>query len=210
MKYLLPLLVWVLVHAASGLANAQQSLTEEQIDDTWTVEVVDYDKNNPKEWHAIASVNGKVIHGDRLRIRLLPTGGQSCHYGNTFTYFYVVTRNTDTVKLQDVIIPAEFNHEQIQVKILFAQPFLLGYAIFIDLGWNRLNDLKHYFQDVNKVTLTLHDSEALTIGDYFDIPYETWSLSGFNQAIDRAQQACERIVKMSEPDNGPQPRGFIQ
>ncbi len=205
MKYLLPIAVWVLIASASGLALEPQSLTEQAIDDTWTVEVVDVGKPDPKDWDVMASVNGKVQHGNRLRIKLLPRNVQACRLaGYTFTYFYAVTGNKDTLNLKDVIIPAEFKHEPIQVKILFAQPFLLGYAIFMDFGWDRLADLKEYFKGETEVTLTLHDSDALTIEEYFDMPSETWSLNGFNEALDRATQTCERIVRMSEPDHVPQ------
>ena len=51
-----------------------------------------------------------------------------------------------------------------------------------------------------EVTLTLKDSEHLKISEYFDVSQETWSLNGFNQALDRAKQECERIVKMINPE----------
>lgn len=201
MKYVFPVLVCLFIHVASSFAKAQEYLNEERIEDTWTVAVMDNDTNDPKQWEVIASVNGQVIHGDRLRIRLVPKGGQACRYGNTFTYFYTVTGNQDTINLKDVIVPAEFKNELIQVHILFAQPFLLGYAVFIDLGWNKLGDIKHFFKDQKDVTLTLKDSERLNISEYFDIAHETYSLIGLNQALGRAQQECERIVKMSNSQN---------
>ena len=49
--------------------SAQDYLDEEKIDDVWTVTVKTYGET-VSNWSVVASVNGKVTHGDRLRIRI--------------------------------------------------------------------------------------------------------------------------------------------
>jgi len=175
-----------------GLSKADY-LHEEYIEDVWTVEVNNNDHEDIKKWDIIASVNGKITHGDRLNIRM-PIGIESCDVGNTYTSFYVMNDNVKTLELKDEVIPAIYNKKNINVKILFALKFLTGYSISIDMGWNKLEDIKDFFKDEKEVTLELLDSKTIKIGDYFDIYTNTFSLIGLKDALDRAKNECIRIV----------------
>tara|TARA_Y100000310_G_C20360160_1_gene658594 strand:+ start:59 stop:640 length:582 start_codon:yes stop_codon:yes gene_type:complete len=190
MKYLF--IISCLLFTSVGLSKADY-LHEEYIEDVWTVEVNTYDHEDIKKWDIIASVNGKITHGDRLNIRM-PIGIESCDVGNTYTTFYVMNDNVKTLELKDEVIPALFNNKNINVKILFALKFLTGYSIFIDMGWNKLEDIKDFFKDEKEVTLELLDSKTIKIGDYFDIYTNTFSLIGLKDALDRAKNECIRIV----------------
>ena len=61
-------------------AFAEILFEEDRTDDTWTVHAEKYDD----DIQMIALVNGKIVHGDKFRIRILP---DRCHVGNTVTSF---------------------------------------------------------------------------------------------------------------------------
>ena len=170
-------------------------LYEEEIEDTWTVKVLTWEKEDSKEWDIIASVNGGISHGDRLKIRIVPTDIESCEVGNPTTSFYVVNDNLKTLELKDEVIPAIFKNTNINVRILYAHEFLMGYSIFIHMGSSKLELLSGFFKDENEVTLKLLDSKTIKISDYFDIHTNTFSLIGLEGALNRAKNECIRIVK---------------
>ena len=79
---------------------AQDTLNEEEIEDVWTVNVEKYGEVID-DWVIVASVNGKVTHGDRFRIRI-PLGDlEGCTMGNTTTTFY--TTNIDSQEKKEFI-----------------------------------------------------------------------------------------------------------
>ena len=49
-------------------------LSEEYEEDRWTVDVLQHSGKDTSDWSIIASVNGKITHGDRFRIRLIWKG----------------------------------------------------------------------------------------------------------------------------------------
>ena len=93
------------------------------------------------------------------------------------------------------IIPANFKGEVINIKLLFANRFLSGYSVTIDMGWNHLDSIKEYFQGLKKVDLKLLDSGTIKIKEYFDINENTFSLNALNEALERAKKECIKIIK---------------
>ena len=57
-----------------------------------------------------------------------------------------------------------------------------------------LDDLKGFLKGYNSVKLQLVDNEEVTVKDYFDRDYNTYSLKCFDDAIDRARNECIRII----------------
>ena len=169
-------------------------LNEEYIEDKWTVKVIQHEKDKRK-WAVYASVNGKVTNGDRLRVRILTEDENSCEYGNTITSFYTTISNAKTLNFSNDIIPAKFKGEVINIKLLFANRFLSGYSVTIDMGWNHLDSIKEYFQGLKKVDLKLLDSGTIKIKEYFDINENTFSLNALNEALERAKKECIKIIK---------------
>ena len=172
----------------------QGYLEEEYLEDEWTVSVVQHEGKDTSDWGINASVNGRVTHGDRFRVRILPRDLNLCNNGNLITTFYTHIINKKTLEFSDLVIPALFNNQKINVQILFAQKFLMGYSVTIDLGWNELKNIKDFFKNEKEVSLQLLDSEKIKVEDYFDIVENTFSLTGLNDALDRAKNECIRIV----------------
>ncbi|MDB4229935.1 hypothetical protein N9805_04555 [Paracoccaceae bacterium] len=180
--------------------SAQNYLEEEEIDDVWTVGVEQYGEA-VSDWVVVASVNGKVTHGDRLRIRIPVRDLEKCSIGNTLTTFYTTNIDTEDKKafIKNKMIPAELNGNNIYVEILFAIPFLSVHLAYIDMSWNKLENIKEYFHGSDEISLLLKDRnnhEGITIinSDYFDVSFNNYSTKGLNSALDRARAECERLV----------------
>ena len=179
---------------------AQDNLNEEEIEDVWTVNVEKYGEVID-DWVIVASVNGKVTHGDRFRIRI-PLGDlEGCTMGNTTTTFCTTNIDSQEKKefIKNKILPAKLNEDNIHVKVLFTLPFLKVHLVYIDIGWNKLENIKEYFHDFKEINLLLEDkknSEGITIknSDYFDVSLNSFSTKGLNSALDRARAECERLV----------------
>lgn len=158
-------------------------------DDTWTVHVDRYDDNDTETW---ARVNGKVMHGDKLRIRVLP---DQCGVGNTITTFYTVQNNPEIEQQQGKVITATFKGIDIKVKILLVldNPEFIGHMVYMDLGWLELEDIKTFFDGHDEVSLELKDDDDFKASDYFDIPKNTWSLNRLDEALDLAEMKCKEF-----------------
>ena len=167
---------------------------EEYKNDLWTVHTETFDKKNSKDWNIFASVNGKITDGDRLRIRIIPRNIESCNMGNIITTFYTYSNVKNFSDIENVLIPAYFNDRDIYVKILSSHKFLAGNMIFIDVTWNKLEDLKRFFSKKNEVSLKLMNSKHLNIDEYFDIQENLFSLEGLDRALDKAKYQCIKIV----------------
>ena len=90
-------------------------LDEEYQEDKWTVRVFQHDGKDSSDWSILASVNGKITHGDRFVIRILPKNIDQCDIGNSFTTFYTAKNNKNFPDLSGVI-PAtlkSFNSDKI-------------------------------------------------------------------------------------------------
>ena len=190
------ILVW------PGLSLSQEYLNEDEVEDVWTVHVSENGKSM-NDWSVIASVNGKITYGDRLRVRIPLSTVERCSIGNTITTFY--TTNIDTEEkvsfIRNKILPAELNGKDMYVKVLFAIPFMKVHLAYIDMSWNKLENIKEYFDGVEEIKLVLKDRisvDGITIlnSDYFDIPSNSYSTRGLNSALDRAQAECERLVNI--------------
>ena len=88
-------------------------LSEEHIDDVWIVDVLIIDD---KPEGVIASVNGKITHGDKLRIKVPIDNAKYCDYGNIFTTFYTTINNPSINELKDKLIPATVKDEKVNLK----------------------------------------------------------------------------------------------
>jgi len=183
------------------LSFSQVYLDEEEIEDTWTVSV-EKDGDSISDWVVVASVNGKVTHGDRLRVRIPIKTTERCSIGNTMTTFYTtnIDNETEDQFLESVMIPATLNDEAIYVNLLFAIRFFDDHLVYIDISYNPLEYLKDHFKGQKDVNLILKDrinQKGITLinSDYFDVSQNNFSLNGFNAALDRARNECERLIK---------------
>ena len=57
---------------------------------------------------------------------------------------------------------------------------------------------KKYFENREQVTIELQNGVDIKASDYFDIPKNTFVLSGLNSALDRAKEECLKIVEEND------------
>ena len=99
-----------------------------------------------------ASVNGKITHGDRLRIRFVRG---KCDLPNMLASFYTTNITTEETVLEGKILNAKFLNYPMRVKVIHEMPFLLGKTLLIDLGFLPIERLRTFFGDANEVTLEI-------------------------------------------------------
>ena len=145
------------------------------------------EKENSIIW---VSKNGEITYGDNLSIRILES---DCIIGNTLTTFYSSKPIEFAEEAEGKFIRAKFGGHTIHAQVLFASEFLLGKAIWVDLGWNSLTDIKDFFKDKPRVTLKLEHGEGFNLEDYFDVLQNTWQTEGIDQALDKAVKICQDL-----------------
>ena len=174
-------------------------LSEEHKEDQWTVDVLVIDD---KPVDVIASVNGTITHGDRLRIKI-PIGDESwCDFGQLFTTFYTTINNPSINELKDKTILGTVKYkevnpitEKINLKVVFSKKAMLGDLVFLDMGTYDIDFLKRLLKKSEHLTIELHYGSEFKVSDYFDIPKNTFVMDGVNNALDRAKAECLKIVK---------------
>ena len=141
----------------------------------------------------IALVNGKIVHGDKFRIRILP---DRCHVGNTVTSLLTYMDHPKIEQQEGRVISAMFRGIEIKVKILFAiaNPGFMGHMVYLDLGWLGLESIKTFFDGYDEMSLELIDDDDFKASDYFDITKNTWSTTRLNEALDLAEMKCKEFV----------------
>ena len=142
-----------------------------------------------------ASVNGKITHGDRLRIRFLKG---NCNLPNMLASFYTILIPREKLLLEGKILNAtffnpKFFNYRMPVKVIHEIPFLVGKSLLIDLGFLPVERLKTFFGDAKEVTLKIENTDQIQIEKYFDLDFNTWSLIKFNETIDKGKKACEEL-----------------
>jgi hypothetical protein len=193
-KYILRAFVILAFFFTSPL-YAENFLDEERVDDTWTVSVVEIESTPT---FVLASVNGKITHGDRFFIRVPINNAEGCSYGSSGTTFYTISETHDVTKLSKKIIPAYFNKENIYVESIYSRKFLNGHRTIFNMGSHKLEGLKTLFYNQKEVSLELLDDEDMTIKNYFDITKNSFSLNGIDAALDRAKNECLKIINLNK------------
>ena len=169
-----------------SLAVGQNHLNEEHLEDTWVVST----NNKGNELHV--SVNGEIVHGDRLLIRILKN---RCDVGNIVLTSLTYKKNPDIENIKNRIASAVFRENDIKVRILFVQKFSLGYFVTFDVSWVKIDDIKRCFSGETRVVLTLKDDKKFKPSEYILTMENSWSLNGLESALDRASDACLNFPK---------------
>ncbi len=161
----------------------------EEPDDVWNVHT---EKYSDGEIQTNVVVNGKIVHGDKFVIRILP---DECHAGNSFTSFLTYMDHPEIKQQKDRVISAMFRGIEIKVQILFVidNPGLMAHRVYLDLGWLDLESIESFFDGYDEVSLELIDNDDFKASDYFDITKNTWSTTRLNEALDLAEMKCKEF-----------------
>jgi len=166
----------------------------EQIDNQWGEETFLDDI-------IIVSVNGQVTAGDRYRIFFRPLSIARCEQPDSYISFYSVV--DDAVEkfenLPSRYLVAQINDDEtFLARIEDSGEFIAGARLLIHMGTNHTDDLIGYHKgndEMKILLLAFYDYEEETfhpedIKEYFDIPVNTWSLNGFEEAVTSAKNKC--------------------
>ena len=175
----------------------KNSFVEERIDDIWTIEEGMVDASE-----LLISINGKIIHGDRMHYRLM----DDCETINVLTQFSTMKKNPKTDRISQLYVSAKYIEEDIQVLVPFVNKIpwkeiadidLEMWIFWVDLGWYTIDKIKEYHKNIDEITLSIKHDALFKADNYLDNKSNSWSTNGMNEAIDRAVNIC----KLRAPKN---------
>ena len=198
-KYIFKNFIIISFIFSSSVFAETKYLSEENKEDQWTVDVLVIDD---KPVDVIASVNGKITHGDRLRIKIPIVDESWCDSGQLFTTFYTTINNPsiEELKGKTILGTAKYKKvtEKINFKVAISIKSMLGDLVFLDMGTYDIDFFKKILKKSEQLTIELHYGSEFKVSDYFDIPKNTFVMNGVNNALDRARAECLKIVKEND------------
>jgi hypothetical protein len=165
-----------------------------QADDyEWSID--DYDNM------VVASVPGKIIHGDKLRFVL--TKGD-CNYVNVLFSFLTFNLPKKINDLKDKRIPIKINEEEVlaAADVVLIYPTLDNRAHFIMLTAPQVYELNHFSEGImasynahKNYSIELMDDEKIEFTKYFDVLVNEWDLEKYPEKINQAREKClENVI----------------
>lgn len=173
---------------ASVPADMSQALnaSEDWEEDRWVVSYIG-------KSFVIASINGQITHGDRLRLRL---DFGECDHVSLITSVYTMKGNENILDMDEKEIPIEFDEKEFVGTMLQPRKFLMGHSFLLYLGSSSVAGMKTYFAGSTSTTLQLLDGDDTKISDYVDLDRNEWSLNGVDEALEKAQATCRAGRKL--------------
>jgi hypothetical protein len=171
-----------------------------QADDyEWSID--DYDNM------VVASVPGKIIHGDKLRFVL--TKGD-CNYVNVLFSFLTFNLPKKINDLEGKRIPIKINEEEVlaAADVVLIYPTLDNRAHFVMLTTPKVYELNNFSEGImasynaNKnYSIELMDDEKFEFTKYFDVSVNEWDLEKYPEKINEAREQClnnlNEIIELS-------------
>ena len=154
--------------------------SEDWEEDRWVVSYIG-------ESFVIASVNGQITHGDRLRLRL---EFGDCDKAHVLPHVYTMRGNEDILDMDEKEISVAIDGNEASGTIILPRKFLSGHSFFLYLGSSSIESLKSYFSGLKSTTIQLLDNEEMKISQYVDLDRNEWSMRGFDRALEKAQATC--------------------
>ena len=160
-----------------------------QADDyEWSID--DYDNM------VVASVPGKIIHGDKLRFVL--TKGD-CNYVNVLFSFLTFNLPKKINDLEGKRIPIKINEEEVlaAADVVLIYPTLDNRAHFIMLTAPQVYELNNFSEGImasynvhKNYSIELMDDEKFEYTKYFDVSINEWDLEKYPEKINEAREQC--------------------
>jgi hypothetical protein len=160
-----------------------------QADDyEWSID--DYDNM------VVASVPGKIIHGDKLRFVL--TKGD-CNYVNVLFSFLTFNLPKKINDLEGKRIPIKINEEEVlaAADVVLIYPTLDNRAHFIMLTAPQVYELNNFSEGImasynahKNYSIELMDDEKFEFTKYFDVSVNEWDLEKYPEKINLAREKC--------------------
>jgi len=149
----------------------------------------------------VASVPGKIIHGDKLRFVL--TKGD-CNYVNVLFSFLTFNLPKKINDLEGKRIPIKINEEEVlaAADVVLIYPTLDNRAHFIMLTAPRVYELNDFSEGImasynahKNYSIELMDDEKIEFTKYFDVLVNEWDLEKYPEKINQAREKClENVI----------------
>ena len=166
----------------SLMAYSSVALSEDEY--IWTVE-----KYDPTT--LMVSTPGITMHGDKLRIRIVKDG---CDYGQLWTSVYTMPgEGVDESTFVGKKVAVEFMGQKLSLPVIHAGKFILGYLVMLDMGVYDLNRLTGILSSTDELSINYLNSSQFKAKEYFDIPFNSWSTNGLEEAIKEASTQCRSL-----------------
>ena len=150
----------------------------------WTVE-----KYDPTT--LMVSTPGITMHGDKLRIRIVKDG---CDYGQLWTSVYTMPgEGVDESTFVGKKVAVEFMGQKLSLPVIHAGKFIIGYLVMLDMGVYDLNRLTEILSSTDELSINYLNSSQFKAKEYFDIPFNSWSTNGLEEAVKEASAQCRSI-----------------
>jgi len=160
-----------------------------QADDyEWSID--DYDNM------VVASVPGKIIHGDKLRFVL--TKGD-CNYVNVLFSFLTFNLPKKINDLEGKRIPIKINEEEVlaAADVVLIYPTLDNRAHFVMLTAPKVYELNNFSEGImasynahKNYSIELMDDKKFEYTKYFDVSVNEWDLEKYPEKINEAREQC--------------------
>ena len=160
-----------------------------QADDyEWSID--DYDNM------VVASVPGKIIHGDKLRFVL--TKGD-CNYVNVLFSFLTFNLPKKINDLEGKRIPVKINEEEVlsAADVVLIYPTLDNRAHFVMLTAPKVYELNNFSEGImasynadKNYSIELMDDDKFEFTKYFDVLVNEWDLKKYPEIINEAREQC--------------------
>lgn len=145
------------------------------------------------------SITGLVTHGDRQHFVFVKNDCKRVIH--TFSAYTTEPENFE--KLKDNSFLIELNGERTEAKLDVAVKALSGHILFFNLGEYESSVLSNHLKKADTLQIEFIDGNGIKASDYFDVPFNEWSMSGVSEAFLHAYLTCT-LVAESEKEQAPQ------
>ena len=134
----------------------------------------------------VASITGNITYGERQRFVFRKGNCKKVnHIFSTYT-----TQPVNFKTLTGAVLVIEFNGEIIGAALISAKKFLSGNLLMFNLGTYDKDVLLNHLKANEKISIRFVDGNGHKASDYFDAPYNEWSISEISEAFDNAHREC--------------------
>jgi hypothetical protein len=142
----------------------------------------------------MASVNGNVVHSDRLRVKF---SKGLCEEAFLFTTVYTYKNHPRLLELKNQPIQVRIDGVDIsgsQILHVSKHPQARGRRATIGIGTGAKDDLMSIFEDDDSpLPIEYLDSKEFKASDYFNVLENSWNTKNARVAIEQAYNACRLL-----------------
>ena len=190
------LLLPFLLVAITSVTHAQRPswvIQETEKNGQWTIESNDI-------LYIYASVNGKVLYGDRLRLTMNGSKDRCRNAVLGMSWYIGSDESNLTDDLEGTVIALEAFGDEVKAKIMFVTEHSDGEKVawlnIIRTDTAEMEDLLGFMNEYSdRLEMTIKPTSSFRADQIFPVLTNSWTLEGSMKAFGRAKRLCERLVE---------------